>query len=345
MMNFFRISSLLPLIVLSMILPLSGCSGEIDIEDLTKWEEEPPVNIEWREAVPPPNSAEYVWESRYPQNNDLYAIWGFSAEDIFTVGSNGTILHFNGKTWSPMDSPTSESLYGIWGTASNNVYVTGENGTLLRYDGVSWKVIDSGTNMDLHKIWGSSSDDIFITTIRFAKILHYDGNGWDILTTPLEERTTILAGIWGTSPYNVYAVGSFNAILHWDGYEWEAISRREKPEDFVHITYGIWGSAADDIYVVDGLRCIKHYDGKSWRKIRHTEHDVMSIWGTASDNVYAVGRANFYASILHYNGNEWIEMGPKDPILNIYLNDVWGSSENDIYIVGDEGVILHYSGN
>ena len=32
----------------------------------------------------------------------LSGIWGSSTEDVFAVGLDGTILHYDGKAWSPM---------------------------------------------------------------------------------------------------------------------------------------------------------------------------------------------------------------------------------------------------
>ena len=48
--------------------------------------------------------------SRVPRNNPLRAVWGTSAEDVFAVGDNGAILHFDGTALSAMTSPTARNL-------------------------------------------------------------------------------------------------------------------------------------------------------------------------------------------------------------------------------------------
>jgi hypothetical protein len=52
------------------------------------------------------NSVEAAWEwqNPLPQGNILNNIWDSSGENIFSVGENGTILHYNGSTWSAMNS-------------------------------------------------------------------------------------------------------------------------------------------------------------------------------------------------------------------------------------------------
>jgi hypothetical protein len=72
----------------------------------------------------------------------LWGIWGSSSTDVFVGGNLGTLLHYNGKTWSSMTTNVPASwTTDIWGTA----------------------------------IWGSSSTDVFVVGIGVG-ILHYAGN-------------------------------------------------------------------------------------------------------------------------------------------------------------------------
>lgn len=47
-------------------------------------------------------------------------------------------------------------------------------------------------------------------------ILHYDGISWSRMASNASSMMK-LNGVWGTSPNNVYAVGRFGRILHYDG--------------------------------------------------------------------------------------------------------------------------------
>jgi len=59
-------------------------------------------------------------------------VWGTSPSDVYAVGDGGTILHYDGNSWSTMTSGTTVVLNGVWGTSSGDVHVVGVYGTILR---------------------------------------------------------------------------------------------------------------------------------------------------------------------------------------------------------------------
>ena len=68
----------------------------------------------------------------------LLSIWGTSDENIFVVGDNSAMLHYDGKAWSKIDPIKEEYFTKVKGLGEDSVYVAGENGTVLRYDGKQW---------------------------------------------------------------------------------------------------------------------------------------------------------------------------------------------------------------
>jgi len=73
-------------------------------------------------------------------------IWGSSDYDLFAVGepsgywdSQGwvpdgpNVHHYDGNTWSPVNTGTLEGLYGIWGSSATNVFAVGDSGLILHY--------------------------------------------------------------------------------------------------------------------------------------------------------------------------------------------------------------------
>ena len=45
-----------------------------------------------------------------------------------------------------MASPVNSALFGIWGSTPNDIYAVGVTGTILHYDGASWSALGAGTN-------------------------------------------------------------------------------------------------------------------------------------------------------------------------------------------------------
>ncbi|MBW1872574.1 MAG: hypothetical protein JRJ19_10940, partial [Deltaproteobacteria bacterium] len=42
-------------------------------------------------------------------------VWGTAPDDIYAVGFKGNILHYDGNSWTKMESGTEANLEGIWG--------------------------------------------------------------------------------------------------------------------------------------------------------------------------------------------------------------------------------------
>jgi hypothetical protein len=103
-------------------------------------------------------------------------VWGSSGSDVFAVGWDGTILHYNGTAWSAMSSGTTYPLEGVWGSSGNDVFAVGGPwegpGIILHYDGVAWSEMSSGTTKSLYGVWGSSGSDVFAVGTS-GTILHY----------------------------------------------------------------------------------------------------------------------------------------------------------------------------
>ena len=130
----------------------------------------------------------------------------------------------------------------------------------------------------------------------------------------------------------------------------------------------IWGSSHNDVYVVGhssmgGLGGMWHYDGNHWTNVHlnTTEGgqidgatDLYSIYGFSNNDIYAAGERiigynpnpppTFIDSslIVHYDGSAWKRV-------NIYngesLNDIYGSSSNDIWAGGQGKNLFHFNGN
>jgi len=72
-------------------------------------------------------------------------------------------------SWTTMDSGTTEVLHSNWESSGNDVFAVGLNGTILHYDGSSWNnrlpLSASKNNKfgDAHirDIWGISSIDFY----------------------------------------------------------------------------------------------------------------------------------------------------------------------------------------
>ncbi len=109
-----------------------------------------------------------------PATGALYDVWGTSANNVFAVGTAGTILNYNGTDWKLVNSGTVETLWGIWGSSEEDIFAVGSNGTILHFNGTRLYKMKSGTQKGLAAVCGSSPTDVYAVGWD-GNVLHYDG--------------------------------------------------------------------------------------------------------------------------------------------------------------------------
>jgi len=256
--------------------------------------------------------------------NPAISIWCNGPNDRFAVGQYGVIFHYDGATFSEMTDTKPFYFEGAWCSSPNNAFLVGY---------YAWTFQEGG------EIWTISSP--IIARYDGASIIEDDLRG-------LELGTSSMNAVWGSGPNDVFAVGGFGRILHYDGVDpnWKEMDSGTAVDLF-----GVWGSSPNDVFAVGGSvygtnGTILHYDGSSWSVMASgLARRLEGVWGTGADDVFAVGD---HGTILHYDGLAWSEMtsGTTENLLA-----VWGSGPNDIFAVGGcegippAGTILHYNGS
>ena len=74
----------------------------------------------------------------------LLGVWGSSPSNIFAVGDNATVLHYDGNKWCLMDPKTDKYLTKVRGLGPNCVYAVGDDGLVIRFDGEKWNDMSLG---------------------------------------------------------------------------------------------------------------------------------------------------------------------------------------------------------
>src|SRR5262249_55810502 len=160
----------------------------------------------------------YVGQSE----NGLGGIWGDAANDMWAVGGNGMILHWNGAYWDPSISklPTPTDYPRIIDTSGDrpeNLWVLYNDGTVLHRNGQYWSFVRRVAEPQcsgVSGIWGVALDDYWVICKNGSQ-LHYQGFG----VISMIGSATDLRDIWGSSANELWTVGSINgrsAVLHYD---------------------------------------------------------------------------------------------------------------------------------
>jgi hypothetical protein len=272
--------------------------------------------------------------------SSLSAVWGSGPSDVWAVGTDGAMVHFDGHSWTASKSGTAKSLSAVYGTAKDDVWAVGDDGITLHFDGTSWTQTEQTDGMTLLGVWASSKTDVWISGIyeNVGLLRHYNGKVWE--NAPAISASTSLWEVWGSGPKDVWMVGSNTKgggfVLrgdgaHFDGFPFEGGSLR-----------GIWGSGPDDVWAsaYDGV--LHHWDGKAWTAAPAVPlaqpGRFLGVWGAGSSDIWAVG---FDGTILHYDGTAW----SRSPTASTQiLWSIWGSASDDVWIVGNSGTTLRWKG-
>ena len=294
-------------------------------------------------------SAHGAWDiENSPTTVTLNDVWGASANEVFAVGAEETILHFNGTDWSLKQTQIDgANFHDVWGSTATNVLAVGDSGMILRYDGSEWKQEVSGTFVNLYGVWATPGGLAFAvgevsTSIPYdAVILYYNGASW---VTMASGSPVPLKAVWGTSASNVFAVGDNGTILRYDGSAWAPMNSATTSTDF----RCVWGSAAGDVFAAGNTSAVYRYDGNAgntWTETFSLVEYPHDLWGSSDNNVYAVGGSDA-KTIYRYDGNSWTrDIFELPDILEPpeFPRGVWGSSRNDVFVVGDNGMIVRYT--
>ncbi|MEG8989003.1 hypothetical protein VJY32_04425 [Ignavibacteria bacterium 4148-Me] len=139
---------------------------------------------------------------------------------------------------------------------------------------------------------------------------------WTVDTINPGNESLYLGRIWGSSPNDVWAVGtsswSATSIWHYDGVKWktDSIPRKVNPQ-------AIFGLSSSEVWLGNYNSTIWKYDGLQWSLFGEYKIDGYNILninnfdGMSSSNIYGVGFVELYgankwkAIIMHYNGIYW----------------------------------------
>jgi hypothetical protein len=324
-------------------------------------------------AVPAQNSVlRWIVLRQGLTSNELDGVWCNTASDIWAVGLNNTIVHYNGEHWAlPVTGLSSASYAGVFGTSGTDVWAVGSSGRAVHWNGTAWSRISTGSSANLTDVWGSASNN-FYAAGNGGVALHYNGTSWSTINLPGNVSGN-LHSVWGSDASNVYLVGDGGTILFYNGSKWSAIK-----SPTTQTLLSVWGTSASNVYAAGGLGTIVHFDGTTWAvQESGTDGTLSGLGGTEASNIWAVGASGF---TQHFNGTAWTSVARKSGFLitsicsgppkstlwavgvggsflsvsdaevtlsdqsGLPINGVWASSATDVWAT-TIGTVLHYDGS
>lgn len=173
-------------------------------------------------------------------------LWGSSSNDLYAVGNGGNIAHYNGSSWTKIESGTSMNLFDISSSDGKSIYISGGNfnmleGILLLGNSSGFKMLKEGKNISAAEIfkpyfagisktvWMSYKRTVFwggnflyrykLGMIDFVKSL--PGNYFNQNSNG--ENWGFISMIRGNSDNDLIMIGEGNTVRHFNGFTWEQL--------------------------------------------------------------------------------------------------------------------------
>jgi hypothetical protein len=257
---------------------------------------------------------------------ELDGIAALSGNNVWAVGrysgkfdnqeSMTLVLHWDGKSWTQVPSPSVPSatsdtynyLNGVAAVSNNDVWAVGaysENGSvagrtlILHWDGRSWTQFPSpnaeGEARALYAIAAVSANDIWAVGSANLQslVLHWDGKSWSRVPSPGGPRPVTYA------PYDIVALSSSNVwvsgpgqTLHWDGAAWHAVPASNVINEDSAL-FGISARSGDEVWVMGssgGVLLVARWDGNQWSRAPYPDNqgEYRDPFGTVAVSGHGV---------------------------------------------------------
>lgn len=310
----------------------------------------------------------------------LENIWGSGPSDIWVVGN--AVLHFDGSTWTELGEYSLKGITDVWGTGPSDVWMVGISGQIHHYDGTSWTKVASGVTQALFHITGSSSRDIWAGG-EYGLLLHWNGTAWQKVTSPTLDQIGSLSCASSTDCWMIPMRAndiSGNTAFHWDGVRWTkqssipvgifyaviAVSANEvwltgpntyrfDGSTWTNTTTGrsyysmqkISTSGTTEQLGVGSIGLISRWDGSTWRTLSSARATGVSGGRTSWHGGWTSPQGEFYfvgagGEMGRYSAGKLEWLGTPAGTSTYFA--MWGTSNKDIWIVGEYGRISHFDG-
>ncbi|HRI47085.1 MAG TPA: hypothetical protein PK559_08280 [Ignavibacteriaceae bacterium] len=222
--------------------------------------------------------------------------------EIYTVHQNGFPLMPNGDGWQ---------INKMWGSSSKDLYAVGNNGNIAHWNGSSWKKKESGTNLNIYDIWGDYNNktkewEILAVASHYGissekEILQISNNIVKKLSTNTNPPMEPLVTTWFVPNRKYYVAGSGiyqkNSLM-------DSLWKHNLYSITTYATTSIRGNGINDVIGVGAFGDVVHFNGKNWKSDyqepllsngSYTEVDikgnlVVAVGGNNSKAVALFGR-------------------------------------------------------
>jgi hypothetical protein len=286
----------------------------------------------------------------------FHALFVSDPDTVYIGGDNGAVIEKRpAGAWADVILGSGVDVASLWSSGPDEVLAVGttrntNSGPIFRRSaGKRWIQIGTAPH-GLRSVWGSGD-------ARFAvgnDGVIYSGPPSDPLGTGMQVEPNenvaktlfvpILHSVGGNDDKHVMIAADYDTTLFFDG-TWH---RYEDPIDRTRSFRSIWGppGATTDIYQGANYYGLWHFTGSANPVTQLNEEKdqpqnfnrwIWGIWGPSADKIICVGDGG---RIMTYDRQtSKVTIQPSPTTKSLYA--IGGTSLDDIWIVGEEQLVLH----
>ncbi len=214
-------------------------------------------------------------------------------------------------------------------------WAVGEEGLVLRHNGRDFLPMLVPTNHTLTAVTGVG--DTLIAVGESGIVLRRSAGIWEVIDPP---AAIDLHGVGALGPDDFYVAGVGGHVWHRENGAWTAMDT-----GISYDLFAIHASATGGIFAVGDFGTLLERKGDVWLKsqIAGSNARLRAIWRAPDGRVFVAGSRG---TLLVREADGWHAQLTNDtsvPARDLY--GLFGFEGDDVYAVGDRGVIVHYDGH
>ena len=197
----------------------------------------------------------------------------------------------------------------LWGSSSSDLYAVGNNGNIAHWDGVRWRKIESGTTVDLLDVWGSPDGSIVWACGENSKtvLIKIQNKLAQVVFEAAFPMPRVknrfydgLLSLWTNNTNFIYVLTPFNLYRCSNDTRGEGKELYPREDYFRGGYLRVRGTNTNDIFTCGNKTAVWHYNGFSWNEYAELRNDNQFLSGLdyKQNIVTAVGEK--YLNTFHY---------------------------------------------
>ncbi len=267
-------------------------------------------------------------------SRDVFAVGGPRGN-----GTPSAMIHYDGQAWRDLGPGGTDTFWWVHGTSTHDVWAVGENGRITHWNGTSAIEHVSGTTATLYGVWAASPADVWAvggTPEGGASrpndvVLHFDGQSW--APSPLPQTLgRAFFKVWGTRSDDLYVVGEAGTIWHRTGTDWALESSSSVTGRLTTVN----GCGDHEIYAVGGRDILRSDDGSTWTRDAVSAaltNDVNGVACASPGNAVVVG---FGGLKMRRIAGAWHDDVGAQPYVDLHA--AWADESGAYWTVGGDFV-------